>query len=212
MGETKRFSGLRRALFDRPILKLVLVLLFIVIGSVVAQIISIPLLTFLVAVVMIIPVVYAIVLTGHIVSLYLIRKPLERLFTARDIVSLLFSYVLFIVGILLVISVSFMVVENVHLGYLTYDPTVKLTGDMIDDKDPSLSQDYLYFTAVTFFSVGYGDVCPMGLCKTVAMLTAFAGNIVTVVLMAIVVSVYLNRRTKPLGEATEVDSERSSER
>jgi hypothetical protein len=36
----------------------------------------------------------------------------------------------------------------------------------------------------------------MGLCKIMAVVTAFAGNIVTVVLMAIVVSLYLNRRTK----------------
>ena len=49
MGEMKRLSGLRRALFDRPILKLFLVLLFIVIGSTLAQYISIPLLRFLVA-------------------------------------------------------------------------------------------------------------------------------------------------------------------
>lgn len=209
MGETKGPSGLRRVLFDRPVLKLFLVLLFIVVGSTLAQIISIEVFTLLVAAVTVIAVVYAIVLTGHIVSLYLIRKPLERLFTAKDIVSLLFSYVLFVAGILLVASVLFMVVENLHLGYLTYDPTVKLSSDMIEDKDPNLSQDYLYFTAVTFFSVGYGDVCPVGLCKPLAMMTAFAGNIVTVVLMAIVVSVYLNRRTKPSDQATDVQSVRS---
>jgi len=62
--------------------------------------------------------------------------------------------------------------------------------------DPNISHDYFYFSAITFFSVGYGDVCPMGLCKIMAVVTAFAGNIVTVVLMAIVVSLYLNRRTK----------------
>jgi hypothetical protein len=37
----------------------------------------------------------------------------------------------------------------------------------------------------------------MGFCKILAIVTAFAGNIVTVVLMAIAVSVYLNRRAKP---------------
>ena len=107
MGESKRPSRLRRALFDRPILKLFLVLLFIV--SCLQRWLRMHdrcrcsgyLLALLVA---IIAMVYAIVLIGHIVSLYLIRKPLDRLFSARDIFSLLLSYVMFIVGILLVIS------------------------------------------------------------------------------------------------------------
>jgi len=198
MGETKQPSRFRRALFDKPILKLFLVILVGVIGSTLVQYTSMPLLRLLVALVTSIAVLYGIVLTGHIVSLYLLRKPFGRLLSARDITSLLFSYVMFIVCILLVTSVLFMVVEELNLGYLTRGPTTdEFNSDVIDSEDPNISHDYLYFSAVTFFSVGYGDVCPMGFCKAMAMLTAFAGNVVTVVLMAIVVSVYLNRRAKP---------------
>ena len=156
--------------------------------------------------------VYAIVLTGHILSLYLIRKPLNRLLSAGDIVSLLGIYVMFVIGILLVISTLFGAVEDLHLGYLTHGPTSdKFSSDVIDSKDPNISHDYLYFSAITFFSVGYGDICPMGLCKTLAMLTAFAGNVVTVVLMGIVVSLYLNRRNKTPDQATSIQSERSTD-
>jgi potassium channel LctB len=201
MGETKKPSGWRRALFDRPILKLFLVLIFIAIAVELAQL-SVPVLRFIVGLMGIVAVMYAIVLTGHIVSIYLIRKPLGRLLSAKDIVSLLFSYVMLIVGVLLVMSVLFIVVEELNLGYLTHGPTTDgFNRDVIDSGDPNLSHDYLYFTAVTFFTVGYGDICPMGLCKPLAVLTAFAGNIVTVVLMAIAVSVYLNRRVKPLDQA-----------
>ncbi len=203
MGESKRPSGLRRALFDRPILKLFLVLLFIAIISTLARHTSILLLRYVVAAVTSVAVVYAVVLTGHIVSLYLIKKPFDRLLSARDTFSLLGSYVMFIVGILLVISTLFGVVQDLHLGYLTHGPTTDaFSSDVIDSKDPAISHDYLYFSAITFFSVGYGDICPMGLSKTLAMLTAFAGNIVTVVLMAIVVSLYLNRRTKAPDQAS----------
>jgi len=195
MAASKETSRLRQALFGRPVLKLFLVLLFVVIAFALAQSISIPLLRFPAMVVTIIAMAYTIVLGGYILTHYLIRGPLERLFTAKDLTSLLLSYVMFIVIILLVISVLFSVVQDLKLGYLTYDPTQRLSRDMIDNENPNVSQDYLYFTAVTFFSVGYGDVCPMGLCKLLAMLTAFAGNVVTVVLMAIVVSAYLNRRS-----------------
>jgi potassium channel LctB len=198
MVESKKPSGWRQALFNRPVLKLFLVLLFILIASTLAQWISIRLLTLLVAPVILAAIVYVVILIGNIVSLYLIRKPLGRLLSARDIFSLLGSYVMFIVGILLVISTLFGAVEELHLGYLTHGPTTDaFNGDVIDSGDPNISHDYLYFAAVTFFTVGYGDVCPMGLCKILAIVTAFAGNIVTVVLMAIAVSVYLNRRAKP---------------
>ena len=209
MGEPRELSGLRRALFDRPILKLFLVLLFIVIASTLAQYISIPLLRFLVLLVALIAVAYAIALTGYIVNLYLIRKALARLLNAGDIVSLLFSYAMFIVLILLVISILFLVVEELDLGCLTHGPTTdEFNSDVIDSEDPNISHDYLYFTAVTFFSVGYGDICPMGLCKIVAVVTAFVGNVVSVVLMAIVVSLYLNRRNS--NQASSVQSEQGA--
>ena len=211
MGETKKPSGLRRALFDRPILKLFLTLLCIVIGFTLAQHTSIPLLKFVVLLLTVVAVLYAVVLIGHIVSFYLIRKAFARLLSARDIVSLLFSYAMFIVVILLVISVLFMVVEELELGYLTHGPTTdEFNSEVIDSEDPNISHDYLYFSAVTFFSVGYGDICPMGLCKILAMVTAFAGNIVNVVLMGIVVSVYLNRRNSD--QASSDQPERGSER
>ena len=197
MGETRRLSGLRRALFDRPILKLFLVLLFIVIAFELVQLLSIRVLTLLTLPFIMVAVAYAVILTGHTVNVYLIRKAFARLLSSKDIASLLFSYVMFIAVVLLVISTLFGVVEALRLGYLTHGPTSdEFNSDVIDSEDPSISHDYLYFTAVTFFTVGYGDVCPMGLCKPLAMMTAFAGNAVNVVLMGIVVSVYLNRRAK----------------
>jgi len=208
MAESKKPSGLRRALFDRPVLKLFMVLLFMVVASALAQWISIRLLTLVVAPVTVAAIVYVVILIGHIVSLYLIRKPIGCLLSARDIFSLLGSYVMFIVGILLVISTLFGVVEGLRLGYLTHGSTTDaFNPDAIDStdpsvKDPNISHDYLYFSAVTFFTVGYGDVCPMGLCKILAVVTAFTGNVVTVVLMAIAVSVYLNKRAKPPDQAS----------
>ena len=210
MGETRRLSGLRRALFDRPILKLFLVLLFIVIAYELVQLLSIRVLTLLALPFIMVAVAYAVILTGHIVNVYLIRKAFARLLSSKDIASLLLSYVMFIVVILLVISTLFGVVEGLKLGYLTHGPTSDaFNSDVIDSEDPDISHDYLYFSAITFFTVGYGDVCPMGLCKPLAMMTAFAGNVVNVVLMGIVVSLYLNRRNS--NQASSVQPERGAE-
>lgn len=201
MSESKRPSRLRRALFDRPILKLLITLLaigvlFKVVESTSKVWESWPVIGYLIALLGLAVVIYFIVLILHIVGIYLIRKPLDRLLSAQGIFSLLFSYAVFILGILFLVSLAFLVLQNLGLGYLTYGQgSDKFTTEMIAN-DPNISHDYFYFSAITFFSVGYGDVCPMGLCKIMAVVTAFAGNIVTVVLMAIVVSLYLNRRTK----------------
>lgn len=202
MGESKKTAGWRRVLFDRPVLKLCLVLLFTIAVSTLARYTSIRPLKFIIALLMSVAVVYAVALTGHIVSICLIRKPLDRLLRATDIFSLLLSYVMFVAGIILLISVLFMVAEDLHVGYLTRGPTSdSFNSDVIESGDPNISHDYLYYTTITFFTVGYGDICPMGFCKVLAMLTAFAGNCVTVVLMGIVVSVFLSRRTPP-GQAS----------
>ena len=199
MDEPGKASRLRRLAFDRPVLKLSGVLVFIVVAYTLVRLLPIPLLKYLFALATIAAVLYAVVLVGHIVNMYLIRKALARLLSAGDIMSLLVSYAMFIAGVLLVISVLFMVVEELHLGYLTHGPTTDaFNSEAIDSedpdiKDPNISHEYLYFATITFFTVGYGDICPMGLCRTLAMITAFAGNVVTVVLMAIVVTLYVNR-------------------
>lgn len=96
-------------------------------------------------------------------------------------------------------STLFGVVEGIKLGYLTHGPTSdEFNGDAIDSQDPNISHDYLYFSAVTFFSIGHGDV----LCSQLAMMTALVNNMVNVVLMAIVVSVYPNRRSTELDQTS----------
>ncbi len=199
MDEPGRSSRLRRLAFDRPVLKLFVTLVVLLIAYALIKSIHASVIRYLFTMVTIGVVLYAVVLIGHIVHLYLIRRALARLLSAQDIVSLLFSYAMFIAGVLLVFSVLFIVVEDLHLGYLTHGPTSDtFNREAIDSLDPSLrdpniSRDYLYFATITFFTVGYGDVCPMGLCKSLAMVTAFAGNLVNVVLMAIVVTLYVGR-------------------
>jgi hypothetical protein len=125
---------------------------------------------------------------------HLIQRPLDRLFRADNIASIIGSYALFIFGILLLVSLSFMAIRYLGWGYITYGQcSDSFSRDMIKS-DPKASGDYFYFAAVTFFTIGYGDICPMGASKLLAIVTAFIGNAITVVLMGIVLALYLNRR------------------
>jgi potassium channel LctB len=192
-------SKIWKILFERPILKLVI--LFFIIGVLFNLIKTFsdaleikPILNILLFILIIATSVYSGILIVRIILVYLIRRPLKQLFSAQNILSLLFSYAIFVFGILILISVSFMEIQHLDLGYITYGNC----GDKFDknmiDTDPKISHDYLYFSAVTFFTIGYGDICPMGAAKVLSIVTAFIGNIVTVVIMAIVITTYLKRR------------------
>lgn len=49
-----------------------------------------------------------------------------------------------------------------------------------------LDKDVFYFSAVTYFTVGYGDMVPAGVyAKTLAVFEAFIGNIINLVVLAL---------------------------
>jgi hypothetical protein len=80
-------------------------------------------------------------------------------------------------------------------GYLKYGScidNVDVTRAMIE-QDPLIVSNFLhfpYFSTITFFSVGFGDICPMGASKTLAMLNALIGNAFTVLILAMAITNY----------------------
>lgn len=126
--------------------------------------------------------------------IFVIRHSLRALLRAGNILSLFLSYLVFIIGILLLFSLAYDFIHTVHKGYLTYG---SCSDTLIPESSISptmISTDYFYFSAITFFTVGYGDICPMGWNKELALFNAFVGHFISVVVMVIVISYYLKRR------------------
>jgi hypothetical protein len=84
-------------------------------------------------------------------------------------------------------------------GYLKYGSctdTNTITDEMIN-QDPLLVSNffhYPYFSSITFFSVGFGDICPMGASKLIAILNAIIGNAFTVLILALAITNYSTNR------------------
>src|SRR4030042_4894002 len=192
-------SKIKNMVFSRPILKLVVLLLiswviFRLDQTFTAVLESSRIVSFIFFVLNIAIFAYSIVLIIRIILEHLVRRQLKQLFNAQNLASLLLSYAIFIFGIIFFVSISFMEIQHLDFGYITYGKCSDNFNKSMIDTDPNISHDYMYFSSVTFFTIGYGDICPMGAAKLLSIITAFIGNVITVFLMGIVITLYLKRR------------------
>jgi len=109
--------------------------------------------------------------------------------------QILTAYVVSVIFIILLFSIIYWAMVVVGAGYLKYGSCVDNTEFTREDimQDPLLvinPMHYSYFSAMTFFSVGFGDICPMGMSKLVATLNAIIGNAFTVLILAMAITNY----------------------
>jgi len=109
--------------------------------------------------------------------------------------QILIVYISSVMFIVLLFSMLYWGAMITGFGYLKYGScidNVDVTRAMIE-QDPLAVSNFLhfpYFSTITFFSVGFGDICPMGASKTLAMLNALIGNAFTVLILAMAITNY----------------------
>jgi potassium channel LctB len=189
-----RFGRLEKFLFTRPLLRVPLVIIsFLVLRVLVDLLLPVQMAwkSHVDVIIMLILSIYVIFFMIHV-----IKNTLKSLFSAKNLWGLFFSYIIFILCILLLFASAYSSIEGMGTGYLTYGQC----GDHFDSSmiktDPMASGEHFYFAAVTFFTVGYGDICPMGWAKGLALFNAFIGNFVNVVVMVLVISTYMKRNSE----------------
>lgn len=115
--------------------------------------------------------------------------------------QILTGYVTSVVFIIVLFSILYISMNALGVGYLKYGSCVDTNevNSSIIANDPLHVEElwhYPYFSAMTFFTVGYGDICPMGLSKLVAMLDASMGNAFTVLILAIAITNYSTNKSE----------------
>jgi len=125
---------------------------------------------------------------------HLIKRSFKTLLKASNMWSLFFGYALFIFCIIFFFSSVYDTVERFDAGYLKYGQCSDAFNASMVHEDPLISHNYFYFSSVTLFTVGYGDICPMGATKVVAIINSFIGNFINVVLMVWIISNYMKRK------------------
>lgn len=130
--------------------------------------------------------------------IYVVRRSILNLMSSKSLPILVGSYALVILALLLIFSTLFNFAELTGVGYLKYgNCQSNFNSDMISS-DHNLSQNFFYFTAITFFTVGYGDICPIGVSRVIAILAAFTAHLISVVIVALIINnyIYLRRKEK----------------
>lgn len=128
------------------------------------------------------------------VVIFLIKRWYQRLFNPKNLVTLIFTYILFIIAILVLFSTIYNFTELWGYGYLKYGQCSDSFSSSMIQTDPFVSKEFFYFSSITFFTVGYGDICPMGFAKNIAILNAFVGHLVSVVIVVLILNNYIRRR------------------
>jgi len=186
----KELNGLTKLLFNRPILKfIILLIVYFLLNSVISYFPkNFPIRIFFDLLGILIFIYFVAVV------IFIIRRSLHQLFNPRNVISLIFAYALFILGIILLFSTLYNLVELSGTGYIKYGSCNGNFNPSMIASDPGLSREFFYFSAMTYFTVGYGDICPMGFAKTISIFNAFIGNIIAVIIVAIIINNYVRRK------------------
>lgn len=128
--------------------------------------------------------------------IYVVRRSILNLMSPKSIYILIGSYALVVLALLMLFSTAYNFAELTETGYLKYGNCHNNFNPQMINNDPNTSQDFFYFTAVTFFTVGYGDICPMGISKMISIIAAFTAHLVSVLLVALIINNYIHLRRK----------------
>jgi potassium channel LctB len=129
---------------------------------------------------------------------YNIRKFLHHELGIKQISIAYITSVLFII---ILFSILYWLMTSTGAGYLRYGTCI----DNVEFDRTSIINDtnsvtnifhYSYFSAITFFTVGYGDICPMGMSKIISMLNALVGSMFNVLILAIAIVNYSNTKNE----------------
>jgi potassium channel LctB len=142
--------------------------------------------------------IYAGIATVVVWILRLLYLYTQMLLFPKNWTVFLIGYFFSIMLILLLFAMVYSFSDASHTGQLSYGNCSATTYNPAMSSSLHLFPDYLYFSAVTFFTVGYGDMCPTGNAKYVAIANMWLGHFFTVIILAIAVAIVLPKVQKTL--------------
>lgn len=102
----------------------------------------------------------------------------------KTVSSLIFKYFFLTLSIVLLYGLFFYVNATLLQAPGIHHTTIK-ADDGTPITSPTLEQDVFYLSATTYFTIGYGDVIPVGTyARVAAVFEAFTGSIINLIVLA----------------------------
>ncbi len=131
-------------------------------------------------------------------SVALMKKSLGLLLHHQASYStLVYGYASGVAGIIFFFAISYNILAAFGGGFLTYghcSDALAVAERPLDSVKTITG--YIYFSSITFFTVGYGDICPVGLSRLLAIVNAFAGQIFSTIIVALALGTFINNKDK----------------
>lgn len=186
----KKISRFSKILFNRPIIKFVfLIIVYLILNSIQNFFSNNYILRNILNIIGILISIYFI-----IIIIYLIVKWVKKLINPDNIFILMFTYAIFIIALLLLFSTIFNIIETTGSGYIKFGECTAGFDKSMISSDTLISRNFFYFSAMTFFTVGYGDICPMGSARIASIIVSFIGHLVSVILVALILNNYMRKK------------------
>lgn len=136
-----------------------------------------------------------------LIAVSFLRRGIKYLFNNKGNISQLFTgYILAVIGIMFLFTTVYSVAYELDSGYLKYgqcnNTPVNFQTINSDPQRVNSVGETFYFSASTFFTIGYGDICPMGVNRGIAVLNGFFGSVFSTIVLAIAISKYLEHERK----------------
>lgn len=126
----------------------------------------------------------------------LINRGIKYLFKAKNIIGLIVGYLVIIFVVIYLFAQIYSISGTLETGYLTRGVCSDNFNKSMISQDNLISNNYFYFSAITFFTVGYGDICPMGLNKEISIANALVGHIFTTIIIVLAISYFIESKKK----------------
>lgn len=131
----------------------------------------------------------------------LLKKSIKLLLAKKtNFFKLFVAYTIAIVAFIALFSTIYILLGTLKVGYLSYGNCNGIFNQNFSTiNDGSIvknSWNTIYFSAITFFTIGYGDICPMGWNRLVAVFNAYTGHAFTTIILVIGLATYLKNKRK----------------
>ncbi len=108
------------------------------------------------------------------------------------------TYVVSTLLLMFLFSQSYLFLQSQKLGYITYWDCTNTYSIENFDTDTQITDDYFYFSAITYLTIWYGEICPMWLSKNISVINGITWFVFNIIIIWVIMQVFTSAREQKI--------------